>query len=127
MSLSETLRRLNAAAEPSRLRILAALSSRRMCVCELCAALGFKQSVMSQHLRVLRDCGLVEARKNGLWVDYALSVSALSGPSGKALKTLLAEMRTDETICKDRKASAKVNRQALCGDAPKQRKSPPRA
>ncbi|HAM36164.1 MAG TPA: hypothetical protein DEB40_02455 [Elusimicrobia bacterium] len=114
MPVSKTLRLLSVIAEPNRLRILAALSARRMCVCELCAALGLKQSVMSQHLRVLRDRGLVNARKNGLWVNYELSKSALLGPSGKVLKTILAETRLDETIRKDRQAAANVDRKAIC-------------
>ena len=111
MALSEILRLLNVIAEPNRLRILTALSARRMCVCELCAALGLKQSVMSQHLRVLRDCGLVIHRKSGLWVDYELSV--LSGPPGRVLKAILLEAGRDESIQRDRKAAAKADRKAL--------------
>ncbi|MFA5138465.1 MAG: metalloregulator ArsR/SmtB family transcription factor [Elusimicrobiota bacterium] len=114
MPLSRTLRLLNVIAEPNRLRILACLSARRMCVCELCAALRLKQSVASQHLRVLRDCGLVQDRKNGLWVDYELSRSALAGPSGKVLKTLLTETSEDDAILKDRKAAARADRRCLC-------------
>ena len=76
MPLPETVRILSAAAEPSRLRILAALRGRRLCVCELCAALGLKQSVMSQHLRVLRGAGLVEPDRRGYFVHYRLSQGA---------------------------------------------------
>ncbi|MBI5243809.1 MAG: winged helix-turn-helix transcriptional regulator [Elusimicrobia bacterium] len=114
MTLQALARLLDAASEPSRLRILLALSLRRMCVCEMCAALGLKQTAASQHLRILRDCGLVEDHKNGLWVDYELSRSALAGPSGKVLRAILAETSMDETIRKDRKAAAKADRKALC-------------
>lgn len=114
MALAETLRLLSVIAEPNRLRILAALRARRMCVCELCAALGLKQSVMSQHLRVLRDCGLVEDRKDGLWVDYELAPAARRGPCAKVLKTIFAEAGRDEAIQRDRKAAAKADRTALC-------------
>jgi ArsR family transcriptional regulator len=114
MALSETLRLLEVIAEPSRLRILALLADRRLCVCELCAALRLKQSVASQHLRVLRDCGLVQDSKNGLWVDYELSRDVLSGPSGRVLKTIMLEAGKDESVQKDRRAAAKVDRKALC-------------
>lgn len=114
MPLPKTLRFLDAVSELNRLRILHVLSARRMCVCELCAALRLKQSVASQHLRVLRDCGLVQDHKNGLWVDYELSASALSGPTGGALKAILAGSRADEVIRADRKSAAKVDRKALC-------------
>ncbi|MBI4669283.1 MAG: winged helix-turn-helix transcriptional regulator, partial [Elusimicrobia bacterium] len=106
MALSEISRILCAVSEPTRLRILSALSCGKMCVCELCAALGLRQSVISQHLRVLRDCGLVEGRKNGLWVDYELAKSCLNGPFGKLIKTILAQARADEAIKKDRQAAA---------------------
>ena len=119
MPLPETVRILSAAAEPSRLRILAALRGRRLCVCELCAALGLKQSVMSQHLRVLRDCGLVRDSKNGLWVDYELSAAARRGPSGRLLKAILDEAESDEVIRRDRKAVARADRARLCGSGKK--------
>lgn len=114
MPLPETLLLLNAIAEPNRLRILALLSDRGMCVCELCAALGLKQSVASQHLRVLRDRGLVRDRKNGLWVDYELAESALAGPTGRVLKAILAEAGRDATIRKDREAAARADRRSIC-------------
>ena len=114
MALAEVLRLLNAISEPNRLRILVALSARRMCVCELCAALNLKQSVMSQHLRVLRDCGLVAHRKDGLWVDYELAKTALEGPSGRVFRTLLCEVNRDELVRRDRKAAAKADRSVLC-------------
>jgi ArsR family transcriptional regulator len=127
MAIAEIARLLDVISEPSRLRILLALSIRRMCVCELCAALGLRQTAMSQHLRVLRDCGLVVHRKNGLWVDYELPKDLLSGPPGRVLRTILAETQKDESIQKDRKAAAKVDRHELCGDAPKRRRQAPRA
>ncbi|MFA6004663.1 MAG: metalloregulator ArsR/SmtB family transcription factor [Elusimicrobiota bacterium] len=127
MALAETLRLLDVIAEPNRLRILNALSARKMCVCELCGALKLKQSVMSQHLRVLRDCGLVQASKNGLWVDYRLSPSALAGPAGRILKTILTETQRDDTIRKDREASAKIDRRALCAGASAKKTRRPRA
>ena len=114
MPLAEVLRLLSAVSEPNRLRILAALRARRMCVCELCAALALKQSVMSQHLRVLRDCGLVARRKDGLWVDYELSGAAFKGPGGRVLRSLLREAGKDESVLRDRRAAARADRQALC-------------
>ena len=117
MPLAEILRLLGAISEPNRLRILAVLSRGRMCVCELCAALRLKQSVMSQHLRVLRDLGLVAHRKDGLWVNYELSRDAFRGPSGRVLEAILAEAAKDGSIRKDRDAAAKADRAALCAKA----------
>jgi len=114
MPLAEAVRLLEAVSEPNRLRILAVLYDGRMCVCELCAALGLKQSVMSQHLRVLRDRGLVEHRKDGLWVDYELAPAALRGTKGRILRSLLREVEQDESVRRDRREASKVDRMGLC-------------
>ena len=113
MPTAAITRILNVVSEPSRLRILLALSDRKMCVCELCTALGLGQAVTSQHLRVLRDCGLVTHRKSGLWVDYELPQAALSGPAGRILRTILHEASQDDSIKKDRKAAAKADRRVI--------------
>ena len=114
MPTPEIARMLSVVSEPSRLRILLALSGRTMCVCELCAALGLGQAVASQHLRVLRDCGLVAHRKNGLWVDYELPAAALTGPAGRILRAVLREAGKDDSVRKDRQAAAKADRRVIC-------------
>ena len=60
-----------ALADPTRVRILAALRGRELCVCELCDALQVSQSTLSTHLQVIRDAGLVRTRKEGKWTYYA--------------------------------------------------------
>ena len=60
-------------ADANRVRILAALRSGELCVCELCDALGLSQSTLSTHLKVIRTAGLVDSRKEGKWSYYALT------------------------------------------------------
>ena len=62
--------------EPNRLRIFALLTRAELCVCEITEALGLKQSLVSNHLRVLRRLGLVKARRDDMdnrWVYYSLN------------------------------------------------------
>ncbi|MBT8478535.1 MAG: metalloregulator ArsR/SmtB family transcription factor [Gemmatimonadetes bacterium] len=47
------------------------------CVCDLQASLDLGQSLLSHHLRVLREAGLVRSRRDGRWVHYQLSDDAL--------------------------------------------------
>lgn len=61
-----------ALAEPTRLRILALLSFREMCVCEVMVALDLTQPTASHHLRILENVGLVDDRKEGKWVFYRI-------------------------------------------------------
>jgi ArsR family transcriptional regulator len=58
--------------EPTRVRIIAALRPRELCVCELVDALEISQSTLSTHLQVLRQTGMVTTRKEGRWIYYSL-------------------------------------------------------
>jgi ArsR family transcriptional regulator len=63
-------------ADPTRVRILAALRRGELCVCELADALGITQSTLSTHLQVIRDAGLVHTRRDGKWIYYRLDARA---------------------------------------------------
>ncbi len=59
-------------ADPTRLRIIAILEDRQLCVGDIAGALGLSDSAASHQLRVLRDQGLVRASKHGRLVYYTL-------------------------------------------------------
>ncbi|WP_148575348.1 ArsR/SmtB family transcription factor [Nocardioides caldifontis] len=63
---------LQALATPSRLMLLATLCEGPATVGELVQAVAMEQSAVSQQLRVLRNLGLVEARREGRHVQYRL-------------------------------------------------------
>ena len=59
--------------DQTRLRSLLLLHKEgELCVCELTHALGLSQPKISRHLAHLRDSGIVESRREGLWVYYSL-------------------------------------------------------
>jgi DNA-binding transcriptional ArsR family regulator len=58
--------------DPTRLKILELLREREYNVSEIMTALNLKQSTVSQHLRMLKDCGVVENKKEGREVIYSL-------------------------------------------------------
>jgi len=66
-------RLFNALSEESRLKILALLAFREMCVCELTAALDMTQPNLTYHVKKLENVGLVEHNKQGKWVYYSLT------------------------------------------------------
>lgn len=63
---------LAALADPVRLRLVAVLAGGGRCVCDLQAQVPVAANLLSYHLRVLRDAGLVTAARQGRWVDYRL-------------------------------------------------------
>ena len=62
-----------ALADPTRLRILSLLSEDEICVCHIHASLDVPQPTASRHLAYLRKSGLVEARRDGIWMHYRLA------------------------------------------------------
>lgn len=62
-----------ALADPSRIRILGLLANGEICVCHIHETLRLPQSLVSRHLAYLRRAGLVESRKDGLWVHYRIA------------------------------------------------------
>lgn len=68
---------LRAVAEPLRWRILMLLAHEELCVCHLVEALDAPQSLISHHLRVLRDAGLVDTDRFRYWTYYRLRPQAV--------------------------------------------------
>ena len=66
-------RMFRAFSDRTRLRILNLLQSGETCVCDLVEVLGGPQPKISRHLAYLRRAGLVQARREGLWMHYRLS------------------------------------------------------
>ena len=73
ISSDQTVGVLRAAAEPTRLRILALLAREELAVLELCRILRQSQPRVSRHLKLLAEAGLVERFPDGAWVFYRLT------------------------------------------------------
>ena len=63
-----------ALADSTRLRILGLLVTGEVCVCHLHETLRISQPKASRHLAYLRSAGLVDTRREGLWVHYRMAV-----------------------------------------------------
>ena len=70
LAAMETL--FKALADETRLRILGLLLTGEVCVCDIHESLKIPQSKASRHLAYLRRSGLVETRRDGLWIHYRL-------------------------------------------------------
>jgi ArsR family transcriptional regulator len=70
IEMKEFIKVMKALSDPNRVKILKMLQRKMMCVCEMKEALGISQPSVSKHLKILEDAGIVDNRKDGLWVDY---------------------------------------------------------
>jgi ArsR family transcriptional regulator, arsenate/arsenite/antimonite-responsive transcriptional repressor len=59
--------------DKTRLTIMAILKKRECCVCELLEVFDMSQPAISQHLRKLKDAGLVKEDRRGQWIYYSLN------------------------------------------------------
>ncbi|MBA3964959.1 MAG: winged helix-turn-helix transcriptional regulator [Nitrospirales bacterium] len=77
--------KLKALSDPTRLTVLEALMARPKNVGELMAQLGVEQSLLSHHLAILRDAGLVESSREGKTMIYQLPENVSDSTAGKAI------------------------------------------
>ena len=68
---------LGAVAEPVRWQIVQLLAGEQLCVCHLVEELGIPQSLVSHHLKVLKDAGLVRGERFRYWTYYSMTPGAL--------------------------------------------------
>lgn len=61
-----------ALAHPIRIKIVKSLIPGALCVCELNENVDFTQSNLSQHLKILKDAGILKSEKDGLKIMYSL-------------------------------------------------------
>jgi ArsR family transcriptional regulator len=72
-TITELERLFQALADETRLRILGLLLTGEVCVCNIHETLKIPQPKASRHLAYLRRSGLVDTRRDGLWVHYRLA------------------------------------------------------
>lgn len=77
--IQQTANVLKALGEPTRLKIIKFLSIQELCICELVAILDMSQPRVSQHVKVLRQAGLVKERKVRQKSYFTLNAAALNG------------------------------------------------
>lgn len=71
--MKQELSLFKALSDETRLRIVVLLSEKELCVCQLMWALDLDQAKISRHLTILRNAGLVNDRRQGLWIFYSLA------------------------------------------------------
>jgi ArsR family transcriptional regulator len=89
-----------ALADATRLRILGLLLTGEVCVCHIHESLRISQPKASRHLAYLRRAGLVETRREGIWIHYRMAV--LSDVVLETIhRTVTHALRHVDTVRKD--------------------------
>jgi DNA-binding transcriptional ArsR family regulator len=112
--MRELVKVLKAVADPNRLRIFKMLQYRKRCVCELAAALGVSMPSVSRHLSMMKDAGLIEDERDGMWTNYMLCREKLNKYAPVLQAQLKEWINDDEGIKKMLKKTGTLKREELC-------------
>lgn len=83
----------NALSEPNRLKIIEFLRYGEKCVCEITPQLNLLQPVVSRHLKILKNAGLVKRRKKGTWHMYSTTSDEVYNVIDSLTPELLARLK----------------------------------
>jgi ArsR family transcriptional regulator len=112
--MKDFIKVMKALSDPNRVKILKLLQQKTMCVCELQGALQISQPSVSKHLKLLEEAGLVDYKKEGLWVNYYLADGKASPYAASLLGNLKHWLEDDPDISDLVAIVPFLNREELC-------------
>lgn len=112
--MKEFTKVMKALSDKNRVKLLKMLQERKMCVCEMQAALGIAQPTVSKHLKILEAAGLVGYVKDGLWVNYHLAHGDESPYAATLLGNLKHWLVDDAEIKALREKLGGIRREEIC-------------
>lgn len=103
-----------ALSDKNRLRILKALQSKVLCVCEIRELLQLANSTVSQHLKILRESDFIIEQKDGRWVNYQINPKPADARITSILSRLDFWINDNVLIIKDMEMVATLDREIIC-------------
>ena len=103
-----------ALSDPNRLRIIKALQTKYLCVCEIKELLNLANSTVSQHLKILKDTGFIIEEKEGKWVNYMINPRPTDQRISSLLSSLDFWIDDEEMIIEDKKKVKNLDRNIIC-------------
>jgi len=92
-----------ALSDENRVRALAALRGRELCVCQIIELLRLAPSTVSKHMQILRQARLVECRKDGRWIHYSLAGDEAPSSARAAIEWICNTVAKHQKIRDDAK------------------------
>lgn len=73
MTIEKTAEICRALSDENRLKIIGLLTGGELCACRILEKLDITQPTLSHHIKILCECGLVNARRDGKWMHYSIN------------------------------------------------------
>lgn len=112
--LEDKTKIFKALSDPNRLRILKALQTKVLCVCEIRELLQLANSTVSQHLSILKEEGFIVEEKAGKWVNYSINPRPSDPRISAILSTIDFWIGDDTVISSDKKKIFSLDRKIIC-------------
>jgi ArsR family transcriptional regulator len=112
--MKDFIKVMKALSDPNRVKIFKMLQHKLMCVCELQEALQTSQSSVSKHLKILEEAGLVDYKKDGLWVNYFLTDGRKSPYTSSLMGNLRHWLEDEPEITELIKKLSCIRREKIC-------------
>jgi ArsR family transcriptional regulator, arsenate/arsenite/antimonite-responsive transcriptional repressor len=112
--VQDKTRLFKALSDPNRLRILKALQTRMLCVCEIRELLGLANSTVSKHLSILRHSGFIIEEKDGKWMNYMINPRPTDARISSILSTLDFWINDEKSIIDDKHKINSLDRNIIC-------------
>ena len=109
--MKEFLHLTKALADENRIRLLLALRGGELCACQLTELIQLAPSTVSKHLFLLKNAGLVEARKEGRWIYFKLGGKDAPVAVREALDWVKKSLGKSDRALADAKLLAKILKQ----------------
>jgi len=93
-SYEEGAKALKVLGDPKRAMIIDMLSCGELCACKILEKFEMTQPTLSHHMRLMRECGLVNARDEGKWTYYSLNYGGI-----EKAKQFLSAISSDKESC----------------------------
>ena len=126
-TLNEFMAVSKALADASRVRILALLEDRPLCVCQITEIVDLAPSTISKHLSILRQARLIETEKEGRWIHCRLTKVDSNHPAAGARKWVASAIAGSVRLKEDRRrlrAILKIEPEVICRRQLKRRRLP---
>jgi ArsR family transcriptional regulator len=105
---------MKALSDSNRVKMIKLLQQKTMCVCELQGVLGLAQPTVSKHLKILEEAGLVDFRKDGLWVNYFVTDGKNSPYAASLLGNIKHWLNEDPEIVELSQKLPLIDRYDIC-------------
>jgi ArsR family transcriptional regulator len=92
---------INALSDETRLRIIRVLLEKECCVCEIIQALDISQSRASRNLGILREAGLLRARRDGAWIVYSVDKEGMQEYLSDMVKAIRKALEGNQVVALD--------------------------